>query len=185
MFGSILVGSVYSNLKPKPNRNFRFLKLKIETKLNRNFGNGSVGFGRFFRFVGFLHTSNPHFVKSCYQSKDFFIIYLMLLLVTFSYKPCLIVLNSPISRVLNLIHPFHTNGSLTWRKCSQFPCAVFLNGINFFLHGIPATILFHSFFESKRLMVHIQTKEICLFSLCIDIFQASHFDWCWRWRNAT
>ena len=48
MFGSVLVGSVYSNLKPKPNRNFRFLKLKIKTKLNRNFGNGSVGFGPFF-----------------------------------------------------------------------------------------------------------------------------------------
>ena len=104
-------------------------------------------------------TSSPCQVLLLEQ--DLFIVYPILLLVTFSYKSCLIALNPPITCVLNLIHPFHTNGSLTWRKCSQFSCIVFLNGINFFLHGTPPTILFHNFFQSKRLMVHIQFSSIC------------------------
>ena len=42
MFGSVSVGSVYSNLKPKPkpNQNFQFLKIKnrIEIKFWQRFG---------------------------------------------------------------------------------------------------------------------------------------------------
>ena len=59
MFGS---GSVYSNQKSKPNRNFQFLKINNQTepKLNWNFYNGSVGFGRFFHFISFMHTPSSN-----------------------------------------------------------------------------------------------------------------------------
>ena len=53
-FGS--VGSVHSNLPPKTELNiFGFKNSKL--KPNQKFGNGSVGFSWFVRFVGFLHTS--------------------------------------------------------------------------------------------------------------------------------
>ena len=53
-FGS--VGSVHSNLPPKIELNiFSFKNSKL--KPNQKFGNGSVDFSWFVRFVGFLHTS--------------------------------------------------------------------------------------------------------------------------------
>ena len=51
MFGLVLVGLVYSNLKLKPNQNFWFSKKKIETKPKF-----WQQFSRFFQFVNFLHT---------------------------------------------------------------------------------------------------------------------------------
>ena len=37
MFGLVFVGSVYSNLKLKPNRNFRFLKIKNQNQTELKF----------------------------------------------------------------------------------------------------------------------------------------------------
>ena len=44
MFGSVFVDSVYSNLKPKPNQNFRFLKIKNQNRTKLKFWQR---FGRF------------------------------------------------------------------------------------------------------------------------------------------
>ena len=64
-FGSVRLVRCIQTLNRKPNRIFLVLKIqnrnRTEPKPNQKFGNGSVCFGRFVRFVGFLHTPKiPH-----------------------------------------------------------------------------------------------------------------------------
>ena len=70
------ISSVHLNLPPKTKSNIFGFK-NSKSKPNRKFGNDSVGFGRFVRFVGFLHTPNfsylsSHFLLSLALSLSYF-----------------------------------------------------------------------------------------------------------------